>query len=897
MRAIKKVVSALIITAISAGLFICGASAESGDVNVRNDCVYELQVLSELGILGSDAMQFDLNSGINRAQFAYVIAGFMGHKRNSQVDITNIDDVESEYMYADAINYITDNKIMSVDSENKFYPSQEITYKEAVSSIVAMLGYAPRAEVYGGKWTDFLRVARDIRVVSTYDDASKIKISYSEILKMLYDSLEIPLLEVTSVSQKDGESKFGYSNKSGTTPLDLWHNMYIIKGKLTNIEQGTTVLDNCEFPSDTARIDGYTFSVSQSEADAYIGYNVKAYYNKDTNYIKSIIPDVDENNVIRIEAKDIIRFSNNELYYDKNGRTLKVNIPASSGVVYNGVAVPSELRADVIVPNEGYVIINKFSGSPSEQLTMITEYKTYIVGAKSIDYVIYDKLTSGNGVSLDENGKSVKIFDEKGKPLSYDDIAEGDVLSLAVSLNNNRVRGMRSKDSVSGILTRRSNTDGKEYIYIDDKEYRMTESFVNSAKPIPQLGTAVTALIDSFGRAADINASNKSLFKYGFLKEAAVRDEGFTSELLVRIFDGSTVKTYSCDEKIIVDNLRTKTAKEALEALKKGQPAGLNRVYQPIRFRADDSGKVINIDTAYFNEAAGESEDSLRYIYRGNDPYNLGQGSALRLEAQSGYNFGQKFITYSSDLRYTIPISPKSDDEYYRGSISLWPKGYFIVDALTSRKDSLTAEFLVSYKHADSTTGVETKYGFVTDICEVLNSNQDAAYQISYIDSEGKTGSMTTRIKELIYEADSNEGKGVYEVSKGDFIRFERNGRDEISAIKMIYDAESQKWLNNTEYIGSFGEHIVNHGFVIQRSSGIVRVGYQKPKPGENIMSQASFYLNTAPTAVYMFDKEDKTVTKTTNSEILPYMQNGDVCSEIVSAGYNGVTRVLVIYK
>ena len=156
---------------------------------------------------------------------------------------------------------------------------------------------------------------------------------------------------------------------------------------------------------------------------------------------------------------------------------------------------------------------------------------------------------------------------------------------------------------------------------------------------------------------------------------------------------------------------------------------------------------------------------------------------------------------------------------------------------------------------------------------------------------------MTTRIKELIYEADSNEGKGVYEVSKGDFIRFERNGRDEISAIKMIYDAESQKWLNNTEYIGSFGEHIVNHGFVLQRSSGIVRVGYQKPKPGENIMSQASFYLNTAPTAVYMFDKEDETVTKTTNSEILPYMQNGDACSEIVSAGYNGVTRVLVIYK
>ena len=892
----KRFISALMTVIMTAGFFVY-ASAEETEQAVRSTGAYELQVLSDLEVIGRDAALFRQDKAVNRAQFAYVMAGFMGYKRTSALVKSEIDDVEPEYMYAQSIKYLIDNGIMKLDGEGRFRPEKELTYREAVQAFIAMLGYASRAEVYGGTWNDFLRVGREIGLLHGAADAGKIKITYAELIGMFYDSLEIPLLEVTSVADKNGEVSFGYSNSAGRTPLDLWHNISVIKGRLTNIERGTTVLDNEEFPPDIARIDGYTFKVGNTDADAYIGYSVKAYYNKEERILESIIPDVAENDVLRIEAEDIIGYKDGVLTYSKNGRNAKVSIPAASGVVYNGAAVPAEKWADVLTPEDGYIIINRFSGGNTEQLTLITEYKTYIVGAKSIDYIIYDKLTEGNGVSLDPDKVSVKIRDEGGKLLTFEDIAEGDVLSLAISLNNERVRGDRSKADVTGTLTKSMSRDGREYIAVDDAEYMLSKSYKASGKPLPRLGTYVTVLIDSFGKAADVEAADKSQFKYGFLKEVCVRDEVFSSKLLVRIFDGSTVKSYTCAEKLSVDNYRTMNAEDAIAAVKKGQPADLNRVYQPIRFCLNEDNEVSVIDTAYYNEAADESEDSLRYIYRGNNPYDLGRGTALRLEAQSGFNFGQKFITYSSNLRYTVPVSPDSEDEYFRGYISLWTDGSFIVDALTSRKNSLTAELVVSYKNADAATSVETKYGFVTDICEVLNSNDEITHKISYIDSEGKEGSMNTRSRSLVNEADSNEGRGVYTVTKGDFIRFERNGREEVADIKMIYDAESKKWLNNTDYVGSFAYHIINYGFVLQKDSGIIRVGTQKPKSEEEMLTQSAVYINTAPSAVYIWDSETETVTKTTSSELLSYAQSGDACSEIVTAGYNGITRVIAIYK
>ena len=95
----KRFISALMTVIMTAGFFVY-ASAEETEQAVRSTGAYELQVLSDLEVIGRDAALFRQDKAVNRAQFAYVMAGFMGYKRTSAHVKSEIDDVEPEYMYS-----------------------------------------------------------------------------------------------------------------------------------------------------------------------------------------------------------------------------------------------------------------------------------------------------------------------------------------------------------------------------------------------------------------------------------------------------------------------------------------------------------------------------------------------------------------------------------------------------------------------------------------------------------------------------------------------------------------------------------------------------------------------------------------------------------------------------
>jgi len=899
MAKMKKIISLLLAGIMITACFTFNAAADDTTTTTGEFDVYAMQVLSTLGVFEKAASAYDMDKSITRAEFAQLMARFTGHKGVYASQTVAIADVEPEYTYASDIAYVVEKRILTLDSTAHFRPADLMTYKETIEAFVTMLGFKPRVDVYGGGKTAYMRAARESGLLY---DASKLdtaRVTYGELVDLFYQSLEIPLLEVTGVYEENGKLMCTYGTDPQNTPLTIWHNTNVIKGLLTNIERGTTILGT-NYHETVVRIAGYTFKLGEVDAEEYIGCNVKGYYNPETNQLITVIPDVNRNDIIMIDAEDVADFKNGTLYYYRGGRTASVSIPTSSDVVYNGVAVTYDKRSDAFDIDEGYILINKFTQGDVKQLTLITAYDTYIVGAKTTEYVIYDKAVKTKQLKADPEDSSVKIFDTDGSEITYADIKENDVLSVAESFGSERIRIMRSNKQVTGVLEKLSVAGSKKTFTIDGTDYELAKSYTESTESYPKSGSTVTLYLNMSGKVANAVLSEQSLYKYGFLKEVGKEDDLFEDDnLLIRIYDGSEVGTYECAKSFTVDNYKPDNADDAIAAIKKGSRGTQDRVYQPIRFRLNAEGKLMAIDTAFHNTDAGESEDSLRYLHRGNDPYNLGEGSQTRIEVTAGYNFGQKLIAANSESfqRWTVPKDPNAKDEYFRNGASWWPDGSFVVDGLTSRKSSLAAELIVTYKAVAENTAVETMYGFVKDVWGGINSEDMPVHKIFYINTEGSDSSMNTINDTLVYNADSLEGKGAYTVTPGDFIKFGRNGKDEINTIEVLYDAETKTWLRNTDVEGSFGYHLVTHGYVLQKDSAIVRLGANKPVNSEEMYSMTSKYFSTAPAVVYEYDSTRQTVTKKTNADLISYEQSSSNCSEIVAGGYNGAERIIVIYK
>lgn len=899
MAKMKRIIS-MLLTAVMlmVGFTFNVAAAEVTQATQSMD-VYAMQVLHDLGVFEKASSTYDMEATITRAEFAQLMARFVGHKGVYASSTVSIADVEPEYKYASDIAYVVEKGILTLDSTAHFRPADLMTYRETIEAFVRMLGYKPRVDVFGGGKTAYIRAARECGLLYDTSKLDTARVTYGELVDLFYQSLELPLLEVTAVYEEKGKLMCTYGTDPDNTPLTIWHNVNVIKDLLTNIERGTTILGT-DYHETVARIGNYTFKLGEVDAEEYIGYSVKGYYNPETNELLTIIPNVNKNDIIMIDAENIADFKNGTLYYYRNGRTASVSIPTSSDVVYNGVAVTYDKRAEAFDIDEGYIIINKFTQGNTKQLTLITGYDTYIVGAKTTDYVIYDKVVKTAQLTVDPEESSVKMFDADGTEISYADIAENDVLTVAKSFGDERVRIQRSNKQVTGVLTKTSMTGNKKVFVVDDVEYQLAKSYAESGLTYPKPGSTVILSLNVSGKVAYAQVSEQSLYKYGFLKEVGKEDKHFDdAELLIRIYDGSTVGTYECAKSFRVDNYKPNDADDAITAIKKGSRGTQDRVYQPIRFRLNADGKLMAIDTAYHNKAAGESEDSLRYIHRGNDAYNLGAGSSTRIEVTAGYNFGQKLVAVNSGSfqRWTIPKDPNTKDEYFSNSVSWWPDGTFIVDGLTSRKSSLAAELIISYKAVAENTAIETMYGFVKEVWGGINSEDMNVHKIFYINTEGSDSSMNTINDTLVYNADSSEGKGVYSVTPGDFIKFGRNGKDEINSIEVLYDAETKKWLSNTDAVGEYGQHLVTHGYVLQKDGAIVRIGANKPVDLEEMYDMTSKYFSTSAAVVYEYDSKRQTVTKKTNSDMISYEQSSTGCSEIVAGGYNGAERIIVIYK
>lgn len=882
------------------------AAAESADDGYGK---YEMRVLTDLGIV-RDELKAD--KSMTRAEFAKILIRFTKLEAATPQSMADVADVEDENVYAPSIRAALDMGFMRFDGKKCFRPGSGVTFSEAAEALVKALGYGPYAVAKNTEAWEYISIADRIGL-KLGGKSSNAVLTNGEVVHLLFKALDINLLTLKTYSADKTE----YTNKTGGTPLTAWYDINITEGILYNIENGTASVAVDSIGKTSVRIGDGIYSIGATKADDFLGYAVRGYYRGGKDSVEgelvSIIPVRGKNNVISIDADDIVSFKDNVLSVNSENRTQKHKISPSTDIIYNGEAVSAENRDKALNIDCGTVLINEVNFGGVDSVVIVTSYENYVVGAINKERkIIYDKLDNNRKLDLDSNDSSIRITDTNGNRIDFGSLKTGDVVSAAASLGSKRITIVRSNRKISGNMTESGNTGtNTEYIVIDGIAYDIAKNYRESNAVRPNLNTPVSLTLDPWGRVADISAASAGGYKMGILKVVAKPEGLSTKGLSMKIFDlDGKMKIYDAIERVVIDNYRTKNAEDAENVLT--AVTGIS-VYQPIRYMLNSEGLVSNIDTTYYNESAGESEQSLRYIWRSykNDYTTRGYGTDIQYMYWANKNFGRKFCASQWATLMKLPRQNTADDKFFITE-SEWVTGrYYYVDALAVGRDNFCADVVIQYYDAaeGSSEGQEIRYGLVTDVVQALDDEGECAYKISYDDAYGGTRTRFVDSNCSITAAPSVKpgDTNTYRISEGDFVCFGTDAAGMVVKAEVIYDVETRMWASDLPHIRSDRtEGIVNcnmeanelfHGYVLQNGTSYIRIAGEKPTEITDSVMDSAYVFHIANSKIYRYNSDEKKLVATDASEIVPFQYSYGDCSEVITGDLGGLTPFVVIYN
>ena len=158
----------------------------------------ELNKLSVMIGDGTDDLM--LAKTVTRAEMAAIACRLLALSNSAKdMKVTNAVflDVLPEHWAAGYIKFAKDNGIVNGYPDGRFCPEQEVSYQEALKILVAVIGYLPKTESYGGYPTGILAVASQIGLTQGVSFVGTDFATRGNIAVLTQNSLDIPLLVQT----------------------------------------------------------------------------------------------------------------------------------------------------------------------------------------------------------------------------------------------------------------------------------------------------------------------------------------------------------------------------------------------------------------------------------------------------------------------------------------------------------------------------------------------------------------------------------------------------------------------------------------------------------------------------------------------------------------------------
>ncbi|AZT91441.1 S-layer homology domain-containing protein [Caldicellulosiruptor changbaiensis] len=319
------------------------SSAFAAYKDIPSNASYKQAVekLNKLGILVYKDY-FKPNAAVLRGEFAAAIVKISNaeDEANLQKGYSQYPDIKPATALCGYVNWAVKKKYMTPMADNKFHPNDPITFAQATTAIVRMLGYSDSD--LSGIWPqNYIDKASELGLIKGINLSASQKVPRWAVALMLSRLLD------TEVKSGGNQAQSGQSALSGVSASS--QNSSGIKfSEYVGLYKSYVVLDTGKTSSKLLSNEVLTDSgvlVNTTKTQLEVG--------------KKYMLQVDDNKITKVFGTEADSFqivstkvSSKTIYYKESGKTKSITLPSSATYYYNGTKQSYDAIENVLKPNQ-----------------------------------------------------------------------------------------------------------------------------------------------------------------------------------------------------------------------------------------------------------------------------------------------------------------------------------------------------------------------------------------------------------------------------------------------------------------------------------------------------------------------------------------------------------------
>ncbi len=762
-----------------------------------------VQILNKLDIIkGYEDGTFGPMKNVTRAEFATMIIRFLGMSEavdNSKENLPfpDIDGVDW------AIGNIRTAKSLGIINgyeDGTFRPNNNVSFEEAVKMIVCTLGYEYFSQP-GANWYDkYMNSATKLGLLKDVMGALKTPATRSCISQLLYNSLEVEIMENNEITEY--------------TPLDTYLRIQKYTGVITS-NGLTSTSGDVYLNENTILVDDFEFYVDNPEEyKNLMGAKVTVYYKKNrrTDRDEVVILKILSGESAKVNAREVLSASEEQIkYYIEEADTTKtVKLEEDNVVIYNG-RLYGETEEDSsffggMIPAVGTLEFVDTNKNGVADVIYIEAYEMYYVSlVTSATCTITDKLTPTDDdrartlvLDQEEGEEEIHFYDEAGNETTFSKIKKGNVLAIRTTNDGEVIKATILTKNVVGTVStakegKNATIGGNKYSFsyaapwFNGLEDKMAE---------PQKSDEGKFFLDING---DIFLYDKSAvthtYQYGFLLAVAIdeneKGDEYMQAMVLNTSGTKEIIDFQKKTRINGDQVGTdydgaKDRFEETAALSANpiSPADMG-VKQLIKYttvtkngaKTFDEIVTVTDDTVIDDKQTVEDEILTRYT---------GLDDAEATYSSSKLKANGKEVKLSSTKVFVVPLDVNKTDKYKVGSTSSLKSSGNKVEVFDV--SSTAAKVVVIY---GSSAAQPVNYN--TAVCRIVEEpwNDDDRWSVKVYDHKNK--------KEQTYLISEESEDLIEELEVGDLVRFslDADGYRKIDEEYVLYSYQEPENMND----------------------------------------------------------------------------------------------------
>lgn len=942
MRIFKNFIIMIIIFRLTVPVFALSDMAEDSNAPYSE----ALNVLRGLYFFQvADEELFDPEENITKAEFLSMMERLiLGGQYSMQVENSDVfSDVTETTPHKNAIMLAHKAGLISGDGEGKFYPGKDITLNEAATILVNLLGYDVNAHLKGGYPTGYLLVAREINLINKSISLRDNALNWGQAAQLIYNSFDIKIQTGLSV----GDNILYSKDKSLIeTKMGYIHSVGILKAIEAKSVSSSYNVNRYE-----VQIDNEIYDIGFAKLKDILGRKVHFFYKeKDDDSKELIYIDKHKSNVEVVLEKDeiiecndrVITYTSSDSKYQSN-----INISVNADIVYNGRPV-SGMYDDLVNNMTGGRVVLINTGTQNEyDIVLIEDEATYSVQTvKTLEETIIPMFGIADLRFQSENSSTqIRIINESGIVFySVRDAGLGkwDIITITESLDSSVIDIRVSTRKIEGVIEEVFEDGGYAKAVIDKKEYIFhTRIGVDDL----QIGYKGIFCLDVHGRiyAIDTGAAS-NVMTYGLVIAAAVNDSMLSEMHIKMLSENNKITVFTLQKDTIVDGVKVANIAEKfrihIRNINNNQSvpsvcpglwdSNVRIKRQIVRYMLNESGKIINIDTPYYNAAHEKNYNTTFSIIEAYNSSADADGNHVLSPASDKsltyFRSAAKFIgTASMDIylagKTKVFYAPRDSDFNEEIHYSVRDREHlqnysYYINAYKSSADSVHADVIVMYRSADR--GYYSPGTGITLIESVKMGYENDQFVYKFTGYTGNRRVTETCIDDKLLDSVPVFGKRnvtepVYHTERlqpGDIIRYEKNGAGYVDTVEIIYAFNSDTMLSSNP-LGQTGDRYsyyrsdtfrIHRQYVYSINDRFVTFTREHPSTvsvSENgLVSNSEIHIVDSATVLIYSDTNNRVnISIGAVSDLKDYIKHGGNCSRVFLYTANLLPKTVIIYE